>query len=84
MAYIVPLDMNVLEKEHIINSDKYEQIIEMTKRVLDECSISHIDFNKANPANLTPADYYNPDHLLPVGNEKVAEVLARKIRHDFQ
>ena len=33
-------------------------------------------------AILTADDFYNPDHLLPRGNEKVAKVLAQKIIHD--
>ncbi|MBI2009614.1 MAG: hypothetical protein HYS86_00405 [Candidatus Chisholmbacteria bacterium] len=79
LAYIVPLDFPTLEKNTIINREVYDQIIAASLEVLSLYDIPVVDFNVGNPARLTPDDFYNPDHLLPAGNQKVAAVLAKII-----
>ena len=81
LAYFVPLDLDTLDQQHILDVKKYNQIISLSKQVLDEFNIPYIDFNDGNPAQLTPADFYNPDHLLPRGNRKIAHSLADQLSH---
>jgi len=78
-AYFVPLDLKTLNKNQIIDLSTYNQIITSAKQLLDQNKIPYIDFNQQNPAQLTPADFYNPDHLMPLGNQKVATVLVEKL-----
>ena len=79
LAYFVPLDLDTLAQNQILDLDKYNQIINLSKQTLADFDIPYIDFNQDNPAELTANDFYNPDHLLPQGNRKVARILADQL-----
>lgn len=79
LAYFVPLDLDTLVQNQILDLDKYNQIINLSKQTLADFDIPYIDFNQDNPAELTANDFYNPDHLLPQGNRKVARILADQL-----
>lgn len=83
IAYFIPLDLDALTSNQILEPEVYDQIIAGSKQVLDDYEIPYIDFNADNPASLTTDDFYNPDHLLPRGNQKVAGILAQKVLDDL-
>ncbi len=83
LAYFVPLDLVTLEQNQNFDKNTYTQIIQTAKKSLIESGIPFIDFNDANPARLTADDWFNPDHLLPAGNQKVGSYLAKRILNDF-
>jgi len=83
LAYFVPLDLTTLERNQNFDKNTYMQIIQVAKKTLIDLEIPFIDLNEGNPAKLSKSDFYNPDHLLPNGNQKVGNYLAKTILNDF-
>ncbi len=83
LAYFIPLDLTTLERNQNFDKNTYMQIIQVAKKTLTDLEIPFIDLNEGNPAQLFKSDFYNPDHLLPSGNQKVGNYLAKTILNDF-
>jgi hypothetical protein len=83
LAYFVPLDRETLFTNQNFNKETFAQIIQTAKKTLTQWNIDYIDFNDGNPCNLESHDFYNPDHLLPEGNQKIASCIAQRIQNDF-
>lgn len=83
LPYFVPLDLETLTQSSSFNQDIYNQIVNSAKRMLTDAGIAYLDFNETQVCSLQTDDFYNPDHLLPKGNEKIGTCLGKHIHDDF-
>lgn len=81
--YSAPLDLELIERESLIDWDRYREVMSSYKAMIESYGYTWIDFNLDGQPLIDHAYYHDPSHMVDEGNRQFGEILYEAVREEL-